>query len=201
MEFPSRRLTPARLAAAFVAGSFAVLPLQPAAADALLGPYIGGAIGEAQVQADASSYSASQFKENHSAYKGMFGIRPISTLGLEIAYMDFGDPSVNGSTVSDVKMRGAAAFALFYLPVPVVDVYAKLGVARIQSTVSGAFSVCTLICVAQPFQADRTDTGLAGGLGVQLKLGSAAVRAEYERFTAAGAYPALVSLGFTWTFR
>lgn len=100
--------------------------------------------------------------------------------------MDFGDPTASDGNVVDVKMRGAAAFGLLYLPIPVV-VDVKLRVARIQSTVSGVLrTICTLVCVNLPFRADRTDTGLAGGAGVQLKLGSAALRAEYERFTAAG---------------
>jgi len=47
---------------------------------------------------------------------------------------------------------------------------------------------------------DRTNTGFAAGAGAQFKLGSWAVRAEYERFNAAGANPSLVSLGVTWTF-
>ena len=39
-----------------------------------------------------------------------------------------------------------------------------------------------------------------GGLGAQYKLGSWAVRAEYERFNAAGENPSLLSVGITWTF-
>jgi photosystem II stability/assembly factor-like uncharacterized protein len=38
------------------------------------------------------------------------------------------------------------------------------------------------------------------GAGVQYKLGSWAVRAEYERFNAHGAHPSLLSLGIAWTF-
>jgi hypothetical protein len=202
MDGRTFRFTADSRAIALAALALAGLPVHPAVADELPGPYLGGAIGAAQVEADGSAFGAQSFRENHSAYKVMFGLRPIARLGLELTYMDFGDPSVSGSNLSDVKMRGAAAWGLFYLPVPVVDVYAKLGVARIDSTVSGFYpTVCTLICVTQPFRIDRTDTGLAGGVGAQLKLGAAAVRAEYERFHAAGAYPGLVSVGVTWSFR
>ncbi|TLZ54440.1 MAG: hypothetical protein E6K22_05280 [Gammaproteobacteria bacterium] len=53
--------------------------------------------------------------------------------------MDFGHPGKSfspGSTTTsaDVKMSGAAAFGMLYLPVPVVSVYAKAGLARLQAT-------------------------------------------------------------------
>ena len=50
------------------------------------------------------------------------------------------------------------------------------------------------------FRLDRTNTSFAAGAGAQYKLGAFAVRAEYERFNAAGGNPSLISLGFTWTF-
>jgi hypothetical protein len=40
----------------------------------------------------------------------------------------------------------------------------------------------------------------AGGGGAQYKFGSWAVRAEYERFNAAGGNPSLLSAGVTWAF-
>jgi opacity protein-like surface antigen len=49
-------------------------------------------------------------------------------------------------------------------------------------------------------QHDTTNTGFAAGAGVQYKLRSWAVRAEYERFNADGAHPSLLSLGIAWTF-
>jgi hypothetical protein len=182
--------------------ALAAWPAGPAAADALLGPYLGAAVGQAQVAADGSAVGASTFRENHAAYQVMFGVRPVSTLGLEIDYMDFGDPSTSTTNISDVRMRGAAAFGLFYLPIPAVDVYAKVGVARLQSTVTGHYpSICTVVCTSVPFHVDSTNTALAGGVGAQLKLGGATLRAEYERFDAAGANPGLLSVGVTWSFR
>jgi hypothetical protein len=43
-------------------------------------------------------------------------------------------------------------------------------------------------------------TNVAFGLGVQGKLGSLAIRAEYERIAANAGNPDLLSLGVTWTF-
>jgi len=193
----------ARAAAAAALG-LALAPAHPAAAADPLGLYLGGAVGQARVEADGASFNPTSFKENHSAFKGMVGIRPVSLFGVEVAYVDFGDPSGSLDALpADVKMNGAAAFGVLDLPVSVVDVYAKLGVARLQSTVTGQTPIaCVAIaapCVGPTFRLERTNTGVAGGVGVQFKLGSAAVRGEYERFNAAGGSPGLVSLGVIWT--
>src|SRR5437773_6054170 len=81
---------------------------------------------------DQSAGDQRRRTENHSAFKLIVGFRPLSLIGAEIAYMDFGHPGKSfspGSTTTsaDVKMSGAAAFGMLYLPVPVVSVYAKAG--------------------------------------------------------------------------
>jgi opacity protein-like surface antigen len=195
---------------------YAVLALSlsgPAAATNPLEVYFGGAIGQAQVDANVPpdpflSPSSKPFKETHAAYKGMIGVRPVSFLGAELAYMNFGNPSgslfgypAHGST------KGASAFGLLYLPIPVLDVYAKAGLARIQSQVSGLMptpsNICSLglPCGTVPFKQDGTNTGFATGLGAQVTFGSWAVRAEFERFDAAGENPYFASVALTWTFR
>src|ERR1700733_5246578 len=50
------------------------------------------------------------------------------------------------------------------------------------------------------FQLNRTNTSGAGGVGAQYRFDKWAVRAEYERFNAAGGNPSLWSAGITWTF-
>jgi opacity protein-like surface antigen len=107
-------------------------------------------------------------------------------------------------------MKGAAAFGVLYLPVPLIDVFVKAGVARLQSTLRGSGTATNCPPGAQclidgtlhnyPFQLDRTNTGIAAGAGAQFKFGAWAVRAEYERFNAAGGHPGLLSAGATWTF-
>ncbi len=180
-------------------GSLALLWLVVPGARAAdpLGIYAGGAIGQARV--DASLPNAGQFSENHSAYKIMVGLRPIGVLGAELAYVDFGHPGrFDGAFVSDVTMKGAAALAMFYFPVPVVDVYAKGGLARLKSTASVACPLCLIPVSIPPLS--RTNVSWAAGAGVQYKLGRFAVRGEYERFNAAGGNPYLSSLGATWSF-
>ena len=108
--------------------------------------YAGGAIGQARIDTgnlegaspSGGVFSFGTYTENHSAYKLIVGFRPLSLIGAEIAYMDFGHPgrsfSPGSTTSADVKMSGAAAFGMLYLPVPVVSVYAKAGLARLQAT-------------------------------------------------------------------
>jgi opacity protein-like surface antigen len=177
-----------------------LLPLPGARAADTFGLYLGGAFGQARVE--ASLPNAAQFREDHSAFKIMAGLRPIPVLGAEIAYVDFGHPDrlagFGPPGSSDVSMKGAAAFGMFYIPVPWVDVYAKGGFARLQSTANVNCPVCANLVAFPPLR--RTDTSWAAGAGAQFKLGAAGIRAEYERFNAAGGNPYLVSLGATWTF-
>lgn len=183
-----------------------------AVAENALGFYAGAAVGESQVDTSSGGVAAigppDHFKENHSAFKIMAGIRPISMLGAELAYFDLGHPTGSlGGAPADVSMKGTSAFAVLYLPVPVVDIFLKAGAARLQSTINGTVSqacpggslpICPPPTV--PFREDRTNTNFAAGGGAQMKFGSFAVRAEYERFTTVGGNPGLVSLGLTWTF-
>jgi opacity protein-like surface antigen len=173
------------------------VPGRNAMAADLLGAYVGGAVGQARV--DSTEPFGGAFTENHSAFKVMVGLRPISLVGAEIAYLDFGHPSrLDGFIATDVTMKGAAALGILYLPVPIVDIYAKAGLARLQSTVTTSIVCC--IDIASPAPFSRTNVGFAGGAGAQFKVGSFAVRAEYERFNAAGEHPSLLSVGATWTF-
>lgn len=202
----------------FVA-ALVVLPAHLAAADNLLGLYVGGAVGQGQVAVSAYSASyasqavgsnvaagADELKENHVAFKGIAGIRPLSLIGAELEYVDLGHVHETlFNYPADASMKGAAAFGLLYLPVPVVDIYLKAGVAHLQSSLNAAVPyqnpppLCS-ICAFPRFEQDRTTTGLAAAAGIQYKFGSLAVRAEYERFNAAGEHPNLASLGMTWSF-
>src|SRR5213079_2660217 len=68
---------------------------------------------------DQSAGDQRRRTENHSAYKLIVGFRPLSLIGAEIAYMDFGHPgrsfSPGSTTSADVKMSGAAGFGMLYL--------------------------------------------------------------------------------------
>jgi hypothetical protein len=196
------------IAGAIVAGAAIAAP---ARADDPLGFYIGGALGEAQVKADAGAITAGNFSENHTAYKGLLGIRPIPFLGAEAEYIDLGHPtgSLDGQP-ADVTMKGVGGFGVLYLPLPVpnFDVYAKAGLAGLRSTVNGnvyipGVGTCptsNASCNVRAFNLDRHDSKFADGLGAQISFAGWGVRAEYERFEAAGEHPGLFTLGLTYTF-
>jgi hypothetical protein len=177
--------------------ALAVIASPPARSADILGLYLGAAVGQAQVSMGAPGISAAAFRENHSAYQFMVGVRPISLLGAEVAYLNFGNPRGSlGSLTADAKIDGTAAFGVFYLPIPVpfLDLYAKGGVAKLNATIRGTAPVIGA------FRVETSDTRPAAGVGAQLKFGSLAVRAEYARFDVAGGSPGLLTVGLTKTF-
>jgi hypothetical protein len=177
--------------------ALAALASAPARSTDIIGLYLGAAVGQAQVSTGAPGVSTAEFSENHSAWKFMAGVRPISLLAAEVAYMNFGNPRGSlGSLAADAKIDGTAAFGVLYLPIPVpfLDLYAKAGVARLRSTIRGTAPVIGA------FRVEASDTRPAAGVGAQLKFGSLAVRAEYERFDVAGGAPGLLTVGLTKTF-
>lgn len=178
------------------------MPIRFSLAENLLGLYVGAAAGQSLVEATAP-YNVN-FRENHAAFKFMAGIRPISLVGVEIAYDDFGHPDrLNGNLATDVSMKGESAFGVVYLPIPIIDIFIKAGIARIDSkatthTVCGSQPCQTLI--VDPPTDSRTTTGFAAGAGAQFSIGSLAFRGEYERFNAARGNPALLTIGIAWKF-
>ena len=196
--------SPARWGAGILASLFAVGAPEPASAADPIGWYVGAAIGEAQIIEEPERPLPVEFKATHSAFKVIIGLRPISLVGAEISYLDFGHPSASlVGNPANASMKGVSAFGMFYFPVPIIELYLKAGVARIQSAVSGLEPVVCPAggpCGPVPFQESQTNTGFAGGAGAQIRFGSWAARAEYERFNAAGENPSMWSLGLTWSF-
>lgn len=173
-----------------------LLAARPAAAVDLLGFYVGAGIGQGQVETGAPDITTASFKENHSAWKLMAGVRPLSLLGAELSYVDFGHPdgTLAGAPAS-ARLDGVAGFGLLYLPIPLpfLDVYGKAGAARLRSSVQGTAPTLGA------FRSDSTDTRFAAGIGAQFKFGSLAVRGEYERFDVSGGTPGLFTVGLTKT--
>ena len=196
----------------------ATAALQAAHADDLAGWYAGGSIGQSRLEATGQTIltplyhydDSGSFTANHSAYKLTLGLRPISLFGAELSYVDFGHAAggFNALAGADVRMRAAAAWGVLYLPVPLVDVFLKAGLARVQSTVNGTglvgpncgAGVCTADVAVGLFSLERNNTRGAGGIGVQYRVGPLAARAEYERYSAAGGNPSMLSVGATWSF-
>jgi OmpA-like transmembrane domain len=185
-------------------------------ADDLLGFYLGAAVGTSHVRTEKDILGDTDyeypFDGRHSAWKVTAGIRPISPLGVELGYIDFGNPSAglsnaNFGGLSKADQTAATLFGLGYLPLPVpfLDVYGKLGIARLHTTATevSPMPFCPVglsPCLPTTFNISGSSTNFAYGAGVQGKIGSLALRAEYERISASDGSPDIVSLGVTWTF-
>jgi hypothetical protein len=116
-------------------------------ADNPLGVYVGAGVGESTVRSDngygyndSFGYGGYYSQDHHFAWKVAAGIRPIPAAGAELEYIDFGHPGSDGDYYSntyyvgpDSHPRAIAAFGVGHLPLPLpfLDVFGKLGVARL----------------------------------------------------------------------
>jgi opacity protein-like surface antigen len=188
--------------------------------------YVGASIGAATVhEMEGILYAPPgeflNFSDRRFGWKVMAGIRPISWLGGEIEYLDLGsthlgssllvpgDPGAGEVLGASSTTRAGAGFAMGYLPLPVswMDVFGKVGVARLQTPSSYTVDLpadCSpsgsCSSVDQIFVANHpVDTGAGYGAGAQVHFNAFAVRAEYERINTGIGNPYLLSIGFTWT--
>jgi opacity protein-like surface antigen len=207
-----------RLALALLCG----LASAPTWSENPLGFYVGAGVGQSDVALDQIPTGASNptsFSEHATGWKALAGLRPVPWLGAEIEYVDLGHPSTSlccAVTATNpvgvpaaAKANGPALFGLAYLPLALLDVYGKVGVSRVRTSVAETAGVIVGIdtCFFDPsafgcqaFRYDRYTTGLAWGTGVQLKLSAIGLRAEYERFGSGSTRPSLASLAVVWSF-
>lgn len=180
-----------------IAGVVLCAGATPANALELIGFYVGAGLGQSRIEIDDPGISSQSFKDNHSAWKVMAGIRPISLLGAELQYIDFGDPegTVGGVAVrADLKGYGVHGLLYAPIPLPLLDIFAKAGYTRLDGSLGA-----TLPGVG-PVKVDDEDDVFSAGLGAQVKFASWAVRGEYERFSAPGDDPSLWTISLTKTF-
>jgi opacity protein-like surface antigen len=187
------------------AGLFGLLVSTGVRAANPLGLYAGAGAGQARLRIDHIFYQP-DFDETRTGWTAFVGLQPLPFLGAELQYLDFGHASEGGG--GDLNSRRARAIALFgtgTVSLPFVDLYAKAGVGRLQTTTSlltddPNLCVTTGICGFHGSHIDRTDARIGGGLGVQLKLSSLGIRAEYVRFSASDGDPDLLSVALLWKF-
>jgi hypothetical protein len=189
------------------AASTAALAENPA------GFYVGAGAGYSTIRSDDSAYGLPGYYNDHqTAWKIMAGVRPISIVGAEFEYIDFGQPGSHYGYHSydyygfDSHPRATALFGVGYLPLPVpfFDVYGKAGVARLQMDVPTATSVVCPVsapnCAPIFSRQSQTDNKFAYGVGVQSKFWGVSFRAEYERISSQFGDPDALTVGATWTF-
>ena len=221
---PSLRRIPLQGTLALIATAAMIGMPQAHAATNLFNAYVGAAYARSNLRAKDSNPtpfggngSLSAFNRSDSGYQFSLGVRGLELLGAEVDYFDLGSGSVSNPyllggnslgivSAGTLSQKGEAAFAMLYLPVPIVEVYLKAGIDRITSDLGAQFRPLIFCPVGScPVPTERlalhaTTTGLAFGAGAQWQFGNWGVRAEYERFTALGEHPDLISLGVVWTF-
>ncbi|HZF17201.1 MAG TPA: outer membrane beta-barrel protein [Steroidobacteraceae bacterium] len=160
------------------------------------GVYLGAGIA-----ADATLDGGRYFDDldiKNQPYKLIIGFRPLDIFGVEANYVDFGNARLDTNlpdTGVDANGKFYDAFAIGYLPLPFVDLYAKAGLVYWDSDVQ-----LTTIAGPQPRVSD-SGTDFAYGAGAQVRFGSFAARLEYERFDVQDADRVdMLTLGVTWTF-
>lgn len=193
----------------------------------LLGLYIGASVGRSDMHlaepwTDTPSGSG-EIAAHHSGWTASVGVRPVRFFGAELQYLDFGNMYYNNynspsyplfPVSTTVHTNAEALFGVLYapIPVPLLDLYAKVGGAHWHTDVNGYIQglpcpVSVPQCGVIAFNQTRTD--LIYGAGMQFKLGHAALRAEYERINAVAEFPYgysvgldpyMYSIGLIWTF-
>ena len=158
------------------------------------GFYLGAGLGQSKLDPDQSklNFSALNYDDKDQGYKLIAGIRPLDVLGAEIDYVDLGktDGSGTGGAVRS-KAQLFNASVLGFVPLPFVDIFGKVGIARSKARYQED-GVSNL-------KLDSTD--FSWGVGVQAHFRSLGARLEYERFNLPRTNTSsMVSLGVTWTF-
>jgi opacity protein-like surface antigen len=185
-----------------------------ALADNPLGFYVGAGVGTSQNRSDDSRYGYPGYYNDYQfAWQGIIGIRPISLIGLEAEYIDFGQPyrhhrydfNVSGS---DSHPTAPALFAVGYLPIPIpfIDIFAKAGVARLSTNVTdfvqqpcAAGGPCPYFVPTDRHQV--IETRFAYGAGVQSKFPFGLIlRGEYERISSQFGDPDALMVSAVWQF-
>lgn len=150
------------------------------------GIYVGGSLGQANVELQEG---AVDFDGDDTGFKVIAGIRPLDWLAVEANYVNFGEAEDDGV---EIDADGISAFAVGFLAVGPVDLFAKGGLVSWDSSV-GVQGV--------DIESNEDGTDLAYGVGAQFRVWSLSLRAEYEVFDIDDVDDVnMISVGFTFTF-
>lgn len=136
--------------------------------------YLGAGISRDNIKDIAATAS----DLNATSWKVMAGFRPISIVSVEADYLDLGSQSSSFfGNDTHIKYHAVAGYGVGYLPLPLpfLDVFAKLGVARWNSSGNSNSS-------SGFFSLSDNGTQFAWGLGGQVHFGHIGARLEYENF-------------------
>ena len=165
--------------------TIAALALSASASAADNGLYLGGSIGQSNVDIDRG---LARIDENDTAYKIIAGLRPLDWLAVEASYVNFGKPE-KGTQKADSD--GVTAFVVGFFPIGPIDLFAK----------GGLINADTSVITSGTKVFSEKGTEFAYGAGAQFRLLSLSVRAEYERFDVNKVNDLnMFSIGVTYTF-
>ena len=151
------------------------------------GFYLGGAIGDAELDISEDGIDFNDSDTGYKAFAGYnLGIIPFLDLAIELSYVDFGTTEDLGI---DVDADTVALAALVGFDVGPLGLFAKAGMNSWDGEVSG-FGVSV--------SDDGTDPMY--GIGAKIQIGSFAVRGEFERFELDDIDIDFLSVGAAYTF-
>jgi opacity protein-like surface antigen len=154
------------------------------------GFYLGGSLGQSESGLRLGNVN---YSDSDVGYKLIAGFRAIKLLAFEVNYVDLGKANSNGV---EAKTKALDAFVVGFLPIPVVDIYGKLGVVSWKTDASASSGPGY-----SGFSISHNGSDLAYGAGVQMNFGALAARLEWEGFDVSqSSTPSLLSIGVTYTF-
>lgn len=149
------------------------------------GFYVAGSVGQSHEQFDASTFDASS---NNVGYEVGVGYQPLSMFAGEIDYDGF-SRAFGGVNYADTYSIGA--FALGIVPIPVVQLFGKLGVIDWRTSAQSGIPALPSF--------HRTGSDLAYGVGAGTSWGRLGARVQFEKFDVAHTSAMdLTSIGLTW---
>jgi hypothetical protein len=154
-----------------------------ARADGLL--YVGAGIARDNLK----DITATNSDLSATSWKVMAGFRPVSLFAVEADYIDLGSQTINsfGNTHSDstrLRYKAFAGYAVGFAPIPVpyLDVFGKVGLARWSASGGTTFTYGCLPASCSFFSLSDSGTQFAWGIGGQVRVGNFGGRLEYENF-------------------
>ncbi len=160
------------------------------------GFYLGLASSDVESDYDFG-LAAAGVAEDDRGLKGIGGFRVLDSFAIEANYVDFGETTVPLNimclippcpTEASIESQAFSVSAVGLYALPLIDLYVRVGYASWESELS-------------PFSSAESDgRDPTYGAGIQVRVGSFALRFEYERFEFDDESADLTSLGFTYTF-
>jgi hypothetical protein len=154
--------------------------------------------------AERSDFNLNGAEDNtDEGLKLIGGVRLLDSFGVELNYADHGKAIVPSGIVcaaivgencpdtSRISAKTLSAYAVGFVDFPVLDLFAKAGVARMDGRLSTP---------NQPdFSFKDDDIDLAWGIGAQAHFGSLGARVELEQFKLFGEKLRTLSASFVYT--